>query len=321
MIVLSLCDGMSCGRIALERAGIKADKYFAAEIKEIGIKVTQDNYPDTIQVGDVNEISYKNGVLHTQKGDFETEIDLVMFGSPCQTFSIAMKTDKRIGLDDETKSGLFLECYRILKEVNPAYFLVENVASMRNKDREFISEMLGVKYFRVNSCIAGPALRDRYYWTNIPQVNAFRSRDVALNDILDEGYSDRTKARNLLVSDSRPLTTPIKMFHRYYSTRFTTLIFKSEQHYKDCVKEYERITGGKRKATAAELEGYAGDVFDGVRYMNQRELEKCQTVPEGYTKCLTRNEAADVLGDGWTIDIIAHILSNIPKGAENAHNL
>ena len=94
LTVLSLCDGMSCGHIALERAGFKVKKYFASEIKDITIKVTKENYPDTIHVGDVNKITYENGVLHTENGDFETDIDLVIFGSPCQSFSIAMKTEQ-----------------------------------------------------------------------------------------------------------------------------------------------------------------------------------------------------------------------------------
>lgn len=105
--VLSLCDGMSCGHIALEQEGIKVGKYFAAEIKDIGIKVTKENYPDTIHIGDVNKITYKDGVLHTEVGDFETEIDIVMFGSPCQTFSVACKTDKRIGLEDDENQDCF----------------------------------------------------------------------------------------------------------------------------------------------------------------------------------------------------------------------
>ena len=117
LTVLSLCDGMSCGHIALEQAGFKVKTYFAAEIKDFAIRVTKENYPDTIHIGDVNKITYKDGVLHTEIGDFETDIDIVMFGSPCQTFSVACKTDKRIGLDDDEKSGLFKQCYRILKEV------------------------------------------------------------------------------------------------------------------------------------------------------------------------------------------------------------
>jgi DNA (cytosine-5)-methyltransferase 3A len=89
------------------------------------------------------------------------------------------------------------------------------------------------------------------------------------------------------------------------------LIFKDETHYEQCVKEYNRLSGGKRKVAASDLDNYTGDVFNGVRYMNQLELERCQTVPEGYTKCLNRNDAANVLGDGWTVDIISHILSFI----------
>ena len=136
-------------------------------------------------------------------------------------------------------------------------------------------------------------------------------KNILLSDILADGYTDRDKARNLLVSDSRPLTTPVKMFHRYYSTGFTTLIFKDESHYKACVDEYERLSGGKRKITAKDLDDYAGHIFDGVRYLYQEELEKCQCVPSGYTKCLTRNEAADVLGDGSNIDVIKWFFSGL----------
>lgn len=314
MKVLSLCDGMSCGHVALDRAGIEAEKYFAAEIKEIGIKVTKANYPGTIHIGNVNKISFKDGVLYTETGNFEVgHIDLVIFGSPCQTFSIAIPSEQRVGLENLEKSGLFYECNRILNEVNPTYFLIENVRSMRDEDCEAISSFLGMKPIMIDSQFVGPALRKRYYWTNIPNIKQPKKKDILLQDILENGYTDRKKARCLAVIDSRPNTTPIKMFHRYYSTGFTTLIFKSEQHYKDCVSEYERLSGGKRKISAHDLDSYEGQVFDGVRYMNQTELERCQTVPEGYTKCLTRNEAADVLGDGWTVDVIAHILSYIPK--------
>lgn len=313
MKVLSLCDGMSCGQIALEKAGIKVAEYYAAEIKEIGIKVTKENYPNTIHIGDVNKVSFKDGVLYTENGKFEVgKFDLVMFGSPCQTFSIACKTDKRIGLEDDMKSGLFLQCERILKEVNPRYFFMENVASMENADKDFITELLGVKPHKIDAKLVSPELRNRYYWTNIQPTTDIPIKDIELQQILSDGYSDRNKARNLLVSDSRPLTTPVKMFHRYYSTGFTTLIFKDEEHYKSCVEEYERLSGGKRKVKAKDLDNYTGDVFDGVRYLNQEELEKCQCVPPGYTKCLSRNDAADVLGDGWNIDVITYFFSFLP---------
>ena len=309
--ILSLCDGMSCGHIALERENVKVNKYFAAEIKDIAVKVAKTNYPETIHIGDVNNISYKDGILHTEVGDFETDIDIVMFGSPCQTFSIACKSDKRIGLEDNNKSGLFLQCYRILKEINPKYFFMENVASMKKSDKDFITELMGVNPAKIDAKIISAELRNRYYWTNIIPKRELKEKKCMLKDILTNGYTDRDKARNLLVSDSRPLTTPVKMFHRYYSTGFTTLIFENKDHYKKCVDEYERISGGKRKISAKDLDDYTGDIFDGVRYMNQIELEKCQCVPNGYTSCLTRNEAADVLGDGWNIDVISWFFSGL----------
>lgn len=234
-----------------------------------------------------------------------------MFGSPCQTFSIACKTDKRIGLEDKNKSGLFLQCYRILKEVNPKYFFMENVASMKNDDKDFITKLMGVEPYLINADIVSPALRKRYYWTNIKPRKDLKKVDIKLNDIIENGWSDRSKARCLAVIDSRPNSTPVKMFHRYYSTGFTTLIFENEEHYIKCVKEYESLSGGKRKVPAKDLDDYSGSIFNGVRYMNQSELEKCQCVPAGYTSCLTRNEAADVLGDGWNIDVVAWFFNGL----------
>ena len=286
--VLSLCDGMSCGHIALDKARIKVAKYFAAEIKEIGIKVTKANYPDTIHIGDVNKISFHDGWLRTEVGDFEVgHIDLVIFGSPCQTFSVAMREDLRVGLKNKEKSGLFIECHRILQEVKPTWFLMENVGSMKKEDQVIVSDLMGVQPIRINSKLVSPALRDRLYWTNIPGVTQPNDKKITLQSILTSGYTDREKARALLVSDSRPLADKQRMMHRYRNTGFTTVIWEKQ-----------------------------GD-DNSIRYMNQTELERCQTVPEGYTKCLTRNEAADVLGDGWTVDVIAHILSGI-KSEEKA---
>lgn len=289
---------MSCGQIALDKLGIKVDEYYASEIKDIAIKVTKHNYPNTIHIGDVNKISYKDGVLHTENGNYDVgEIDLVIFGSPCQTFSIAMKSDLRVGLANKKKSGLFLECHRILKEVNPRYFLMENVARMKQEDKDFITKTMGVEPLRINSKLVSAQLRDRLYWTNIPNVTIPVDRGGKLQDILTSGFADREKARALLVSDSRPLVTKSRMLHRYRNTGFTTLIWEEKGN------------------------------DETVRYMNQTELERCQTVPNGYTSCLTRNEAADVLGDGWTVGVIAHILkpltsiyiNNNKKGSINEH--
>lgn len=280
MKVLSLCDGMSIAHIALERAGFTVDEYYAAEIKPIALKVTKENYPNTIHIGDVNKVNYKAGILYTENGNYNVgHIDLMVFGSPCQSFSIAMKTEMRVGLKDKVRSGLFLECYRILKEVNPTWFLLENVASMKDEDRDLLTKCMGVEPIRINSKLVGPALRDRYYWTNIQGIEQPKDKGITLQSILTSGWTDRLKARALLVSDSRPLTDKKKMLHRY--KKFTTIVWEEKGN------------------------------DDSIRYLNQTELERCQTVPEGYTKCLTRNEAADVLGDAFTVDVIAHIFSYI----------
>lgn len=280
MKVLSLCDGMSIAHIALDRIGMHVDKYYAAEIKDVAIKVTKDNYPDTIHIGDVNKVKYKGGILYTENGNYNVgKIDLMVFGSPCQSFSIAMKTDMRVGLKDKTRSGLFLECYRILQEVQPTWFLLENVASMKDEDRDCLTEFMGVEPIRINSKLVSAALRDRYYWTNIQGITQPEDKGITLQSILTSGYTDREKARALLVSDSRPLTDKQRMLHRY--KKFTTIVWEERGN------------------------------DDSIRYLNQTELERCQTVPEGYTKCLTRNEAADVLGDAFTVDVIAHIFSFI----------
>lgn len=280
MKVLSLCDGMSIAHIALDKLGYKVDKYYAAEIKPIAIKVTKDNYPDTIHIGDVNKVRYKGGILYTEFGNYNVgKIDLMVFGSPCQSFSRCMKTDMRVGLEDKTRSGLFFECYRILQEVNPTWWLLENVASMKNEDRDYLTECMGVEPIRINSKLVCAALRDRYYWTNIPGITQPEDKGITLQSILTSGWTDREKARTLLVSDSRPLVNKQKMLHRY--KKFTTIVWEEKGN------------------------------NESIRYLNQTELERCQTVPEGYTKCLTRNEAADVLGDAFTVDVIAHIFSFI----------
>lgn len=299
--VLSLFDGMSVGRIALDELGIEPSAYYASEIKSDAIQVTQENYPDNIQVGDVTEL----------KGSNFNGIDLLIGGSPCQNVSQAMKSEHRHGLRGD-KSILFFEYFRLLKETNPKYFLLENVGSMSKEDRETINSLLGVEPIRINSRLVSGQLRNRLYWTNIPGVTQPQDEGIKLNDILTDGWSDREKARCLLESDSRPLATPLKMFHRYYSTGFTTLVFKSEEHYNQCKEHYENNFKGM-SAKEIDASGITSDVYDGLRYLNQEELEAMQTVPKGYTSSLTRNQAAGLLGDGWTVDVISHILSFMPK--------
>ena len=302
MNVLSLFDGMSCGRIALEKANIKTVNYFSSEIKDYAINIANKNYPqdESNRLGDITKI----------KGADLPNIDLLIGGSPCQDFSVANK--ERLGVEG-IKSGLFFEYVRLLKETKPKYFLLENVR-MKKEHQNFISDILECEPIVINSELIAPHLRHRLYWTNIPNVEQPNNLKLELNNYLVNGYSDRLKARTLLESDSRPLTTPIKMCHRYFNTGFTTLIFKSKEHF-DKLKEHfdNNFKGKSAKEIDSLIVGMDLSIYDGVRYMNNRERESCQTIPKGYTDGLTQNEAACILGDGWTADVIAHIFKNIPQ--------
>ena len=264
MNVLSLFDGISCGQIALERAGIKIDKYFASEIKDIAIKTTQHNYPNTIQLGDITKI----------KSEDLPKIDLLIGGSPCQDFSSANLI--RDGLNG-SKSSLFFHYYRLLKELKPTYFLLENVR-MKKEEQQKISELLGVKPIAINSNTVSAQSRPRLYWTNIPNVIIPKDKNITLMDILDSGFSPLNKSRCLLVSDSRPLKTPVKMFHRF-TLGFTTLIFKDESHYNECIEYYNNHYKG---LSAKNIPINETKLFDGVRYLNREERERLQTMPKGY---------------------------------------
>lgn len=314
LTVLSLCDGMSCGRIAFEKVGIPIKAYYASEIKSIAIKATQHNFPDTIQIGNVCNVRYEDGVLHTENGDFEVNIDMVIFGSPCQSFSRAMRTEGRVGLDDFKRSGLFYECYRVLQEVKPKWYLMENVV-MKKADEEFISQQLGVQAIRLNSSLVSAQLRDRLYWTNIPNVTIPWDRGIKLTDILNEGYTPLEKANCLLANESHGYYngcnwTPVKRFARCYCKHFGVMIAPDEAYYQNCVMELNKALGCYQYA-ACLLDDYEGNAFDDMRYLWKEERARLQTVPEKYVECMTEKEAADLLGDGWTVDIIAHIFKHL----------
>jgi len=175
MNVLSLFDGMSCGRIALDRLGIKVDNYYASEIDKYAMKVSEANYPDIIQVGDVTEL------------DTSTlpNIDLIMGGSPCQGFSFA---GKQLAFDDP-RSALFFEFVRCVKELKPKYFLLENVR-MKREYLDIISEHMGVEPIMINSALVSAQNRVRYYWTNILGVEQPEQRGMVLRDILENKEID-----------------------------------------------------------------------------------------------------------------------------------
>ena len=173
MNVLSLFDGMSCGQLALERAGIPIDNYFAAEIDKYAIKVTQANFPETVQLGDVTAID----------PDSLPDIDILIGGSPCQGFSFA---GKQLNFDDP-RSKLFWEYVRLLKALKPKYFLLENV-KMKKESMDVITDALGVEPVFINSNLVSAQNRQRYYWTNIPVDKLPDDKGIVLADILEDGH-------------------------------------------------------------------------------------------------------------------------------------
>jgi len=175
MNVLSLFDGISCGRVALERAEIKVDKYFASEIDKYAIQIAQKNYPDTIQLGDVTNLN----------GEDLPKIDLLIGGSPCQGFSFA---GKQLNFEDD-RSKLFFEYVRILKEVKPKYFLLENV-KMKKEYQDVITKYLGTEPMEINSALVSAQNRKRLYWTNIPNVTQPTDKGIMLKDIVHEKFDE-----------------------------------------------------------------------------------------------------------------------------------
>ena len=311
--VLSLCDGMACARIALDYCDIPVDNYFASEIKTHAIQCAKENWSDIIEIGDVTKVFYKDGILITPEKEYKIKIDLVCFGFPCQSLSILMPSDKRIGLEDLKRSGLFYECFRILKEVNPKYWFVENVASMKKEDVKRLSEYLGCNPIKIDSQIIAPAMRKRLYWTNIP-LTPLKENGVSLQSILVKGYTERKKARALIAnSGSMTFAHAPSLFRRYYKGRFGTIIFENEENYNNCVKMFEKYKD--LSATDYKEETKKDKKFieecNKIRLLNQNELEACMTVPIGYTKMLDYHKAANLLGDGWTIDVITNFFENI----------
>jgi site-specific DNA-cytosine methylase len=191
MIVLSLFDGMSCGRIALERAGIKVTKYFASEIDKNAVTVSKANWPDIVHIGDVTKISYSNGVLYTETGEYNVgSIDLLIAGSPCQGFSMA---GKQLAFDDP-RSMLYFKFEEILNQCSPTYWLLENV-KMKQEFKDVISGRIGVEPIAINSNLVSAQNRYRLYWTNIPGVTAPKDRGITLQDILQDIFDDKYRIK------------------------------------------------------------------------------------------------------------------------------
>jgi len=286
MNVLSLFDGMSCGQIALNRLGIAYENYFASEIDPHAIKVTQHNYPNTKQIGSVTEV----------KGKDLPKIDLLFGGSPCQGFSFA---GKQLNFDDP-RSALFFEFVRVLRETNPTYFLLENV-NMKKEYQDVISELLGVEPIKINSALVSAQNRVRLYWTNIQNVEQPEDRGIVLADVLqkdEEGGNFRYLDVKKVINRHETLN------YIGYDPNNTGYRSQSHRIYKKTAKQGCLNTWSHSLAKVEDLD-------DLYRHLTVKEMERLQTVPIGYTKKTSQNEAAKMLGNGWTVDVIAHIFKYI----------
>ena len=291
MNVLSLFDGISCGRIALERAEIKVDKYYASEIDKNAIKVTMANYPDTIQLGSVTEVKAEN----------LPKIDLLIGGSPCQDLS-NYKYDRGevTGLNGE-KSGLFYHYVRVLKETNPRFFLLENVASMEKKWKDMISDILGVQPILINSALMCGAERKRLYWTNIPNITQPIDKNITLKNIVfdEENVPDK-----------------------YWYTKYPITVHDGDVKVKATIhlnghRQAKEVYGLNHKCNTLLCDGNGGNLVKKI-YQNGRvrklmpvEYERLQTLPDNYTDCVSDSRRYSTIGNGWTVDVIAHIFKGI----------
>jgi DNA-cytosine methyltransferase len=367
LIILSCFDGMSCGQIALERAGIHIDKYYSSEINKYAIAVTQKNYPDTIQIGSITE---------WKTWDIE-QPDLIIGGSPCQGFSFA---GKQLNFEDE-RSKLFFVFVDILKYYKPKYFLLENVI-MAKEHNDVISEILGELYpesvtqpelfrtgrlepIQINSALVSAQNRNRLYWTNIPGVHSPKDKGILLKDIIDNAKADREKSycldanyykgcskeysdlksrRQMVQKDNFIITHSLqprngkgqggkghlqKVDGKSYclDTRnnqaIETLcvqIGKADLNGHDYVK---RVYSPDGKSPAL-CTGTGGNHEPKIsqneitwRKLTPLECERLQTVPDNYTEkgiditSISNSQRYKMLGNGWTVDVIAHIFSYI----------
>ena len=309
MRVLSLFDGISCGRVALDRAGIVVEDYSAFEIDKYAISISQKNYPQIRYFGNVFD------------GDFTQfkGYDLLLGGSPCTYWSIAKQ-------GRETEVGgegwkLFMEYVRALQESEARWFLYENNHSIHQRIKDAISRVLGVQPIMINSALVSAQTRKRCYWTNIPNITQPADKGIMLADIIDNAVAWTGKSycltanyagatlKNTLERHQRTLVAePVRIgdigstaqAHRVNSGYGKSIALSTGQ-------------GGQGSGTGL----YKIDLPDGnyiIRKLSPVECERLQTLPDGYTDCVSNTQRYKCLGNGWTVDVITHILNFLPLG-------
>jgi len=306
MNVFSCFDGMSCAQIALRQLGHDKINYYASEVDKYAIKVTQANYPNTVQLGDITKIDPKK----------LPKIDLMVGGSPCQDLSFAGKGK---GLIKGERSSLFFAFVDLLKAIKPKYFLVENVR-MKKEYQDIISDILGVQPIKINSSLVSAQNRVRLYWTNIPNIEQPTDRGIILSDILEDGFVDRDKAHCVDANYFKGGN-----LKSYFEKHRRQLVFSKDGlcHVGDAdlkgIQSIKRVyhpsgksptlttMGGGHREPKILQEGHT------YRKLTPMECERLQTVPDNYTAHVSNTQRYKMLGNGFTVEVIKHILSNMEK--------
>jgi len=346
--VVSLFDGISCGRVALDRAGYTVSSYHAYEIDKHAKAISRYQYPDIEHCGDVLDADFYK----------YADIDLIIGGSPCQSWSIA-KTDREI---DKNGIGwkLFMRYVEAVRQINPRFFLLENVASMPNSIKAFISEELSCEPVLINSALVSAQKRKRLYWTNIKGISPPEDKGILLKDILDSGisfldksycitatYGGATFEQTLRDKKRTTIAEPIALTEKS-KTICSALLYENAPSMLKRQKmgflvahavdengkgaHIGRIYSVKDKFVSVVAKGGSGTVTrlykinlpDGdytIRKLTPGEAEKCQTLPEGYTATgindkgktvkISNTQRYRAIGNGFTVDVIAHILSRM----------
>jgi DNA (cytosine-5)-methyltransferase 3A len=315
MNVLSLFDGISCAKVALEKADIPISNYYACEIDKYAIKVSKKNHPTIKQIGDVKEVK------------IPFDIDILIGGSPCQDLSIAKKDRK--GLQGN-RSSLFWEYVRILHDFKPKYFILENVASMSQTDKETITKTLGVEPIMINASLVSAQNRKRLFWTNIPNVTLPEDRNIRLRDILETSVDEKylckkpyTLRENSKIVAILSNDKSLSQANRIYDTdgKCATLSSGGGGLYR--VSQANRIYGTDEKSVCLSSNGGGLGAKTGLYKMNDIvrrltpvECERLQGLPDKYTEGVSDTQRYKCLGNAFNVDVIKHILSFIAKQEE-----
>lgn len=290
--ILSLFDGISCGQVALQRAGIKVNKYYASEIEQHPIAITQYNFPDTIQLGDINNWREWNIDWNT--------IDVVIGGSPCQGLTFA---GKKLQLEDERSKLFFvyIDILNYLREINPNIkFFLENV-KMNSESESIFNELTDCKPYKINSNLVSAQNRQRNYWTNIDGFSVPKDKSIVVKDIIRKEDNDKY---HLSVKH-------LQAFHKSYKWKETSINGKSPT----LMATYYKQPPHSPYIPCKESES-------GYRMFSPVECERLQTLPDDYTKYgdydgtvkeVAKTNRYKAVGNGWTVDIITEFFKGLKE--------